>query len=106
MDFRCFPCRASVEAVLVKLIETLRMVEPVKIRFFVGDPFFDRLPEWLDGGDHLDIEGWRRRTWELDDAFPQTVETEELLTEVNNEYSICSGRFTMPTSFMGAFVRR
>lgn len=52
-------------------------VEPVKIRFVVGDPFFDRLPGWFDGLHGLDVEGRRRRARKLDDALPQTVEAEE-----------------------------
>jgi len=43
MDFRCFPCRRLVEPVWVRLIRIPGTVEPVKIGFFVGDPFLDRL---------------------------------------------------------------
>jgi len=62
---------AGVEA-LVEEVET-------RFRIVVGDPFADRLPRWLDGFEGLDVEGrvgWRR---EVDDALPESVETEEEL---------------------------
>jgi hypothetical protein len=62
-------------------------IEPIEIGFFVGDPFLDRLPGWFDGFHRLDVEGRRRRAWELDDAFhsslklrmacPQAVEAQK-----------------------------
>ena len=54
-----------------------RAVEPVKIGFIIGDPFLDRLPRRFDGFHRLDVK-WRWWwTWELDDAFPKTVEEEK-----------------------------
>ena len=81
------------------------LVEPVQVRFVIGDPFLDGLPGWLDGFHGLirpprrrahpagfgfasvqnaykpsaffNVEGRRRWTGKMDDAFPQTVEAEE-----------------------------
>lgn len=52
-------------------------IEPVEVWFVVGDPFLDGLPRWFDGLHGFDIEGWRRRSREGDDAFPKSVEAEE-----------------------------
>ena len=53
------------------------LVEPVQVRFVIGDPFLDGLPGWLDGFHGFDVEGRRRWTGKMDDSFPQTVEAEE-----------------------------
>jgi hypothetical protein len=42
-------------------------VDPVEIRFVVGDPFLDGLPRLLDGLHRLDVKRWRWWTGELDD---------------------------------------
>lgn len=73
-------------------------IKPVEIRFVVGDPFFNRLPGWLDGFHSLDVERWRWRTRELDDAFPQTVEPEEELDLL--------GAFYSTGEFHGSFAAR
>lgn len=77
MDFIGFPCRRLVEPVWVRLIWIPGTVEPVEIRFVVGDPFLDRLPGWFDWLHGLDVEGWRRRARERDDSLPKAVEAEE-----------------------------
>ena len=53
------------------------MVKLVEVGLVVWNQLIDRLPGWLDRLHGLDVE--RRRWWagELDDAFPQAVETEE-----------------------------
>ena len=48
-DFSGAPCRALVEALGVCAGGVRFLVEPVEVRFVVGDPFFDGLPGWLDG---------------------------------------------------------
>ena len=53
------------------------LVEPVQVRFVVGDPFLDSLPGWLDGLHGFDVEGRRWRAREMNDAFPEAVEAEE-----------------------------
>ena len=53
------------------------LVEPVKIRFVIGYPFFNGLPRWLDGLHGFDVEGRRRWPGKMDDAFPEAVEPEE-----------------------------
>jgi len=53
------------------------LVEPVQIRFVIGDPFLDGLPRWLDGLHGVDIEGRRRWAGKMDDTFPEAVEAEE-----------------------------
>jgi hypothetical protein len=55
------------------------LVEPVQVRFVVGDPFLDGLPGWLDGLHGFDIEGRRWWSREMDDAFPESVKAEEEL---------------------------
>ncbi len=102
LDFLRFPSGALVETIwigmaFVRLMlmwarrpRSLRVpgtIEPIEIGFFVGDPFLDRLPGWFDGFHRLDVEGRRRRAWELDDAFhsslklrmacPQAVEAQK-----------------------------
>jgi hypothetical protein len=41
-----------------------------------GNPFLDGLPGWLDGLHGFDIEGRRRWSGKMDDAFPKAVEAE------------------------------
>ena len=108
VDFLGFPSRALVKAIGIGIGWFPGTVEPVKVGFVVGNafaaswrrietkirrrillaawpersvgnPFFDRLPRWLDGLERFDVEGRRRRAWELDDAFPQSVEAEKEL---------------------------
>ena len=69
LDSRGFPRLSLVEPVWVRLMGIPGTVEPVEIRFVVGNPFFDRLLRRLDGFHGLDVE-WRWR-WarELDYAF-------------------------------------
>ena len=55
------------------------LVEPVQVRFVIGDPFLDGLPGWLDGLHGVDVEGRRRWPGKMDDAFPEAVEAEEEL---------------------------
>ncbi len=55
------------------------LVEPVKIRFVIGYPFFNGLPRWLDGLHGFDVEGRRWRAGKMDETFPQAVEAEEEL---------------------------
>ena len=76
-DFRCLPCRALIDAVWVGIGRIPWTVEPIKVGFVVGDPFLDGLPGWLDGLHGIDVEGWRRRAGEMDDAFPEAVEPEK-----------------------------
>ena len=73
MDFGCFSCRRLVEPVWVRLIWIPGTVEPIEIRFVVGDPFLDRLPRRFDRLHGLDVEGRRRRARECDDSLPETV---------------------------------
>jgi hypothetical protein len=53
------------------------LVKPVQIRLVIGDPFLDGLPRWLDGLDGFDVEGWRGRAREMDNALAEAVEAEE-----------------------------
>ena len=50
-----FPCRALVEPFGTPLRWFPWLVEPVEVRFVIGDPFLDRLPGWLDGLEGLDV---------------------------------------------------
>lgn len=77
MDFRGFPRLSLVVPVWVRLMGIPGTVEPVEIRFVVGDPFLDRLPRRFDGFHRLDVKRRRWRARKLDDAFPQTMEAEE-----------------------------
>jgi hypothetical protein len=52
-------------------------VEPVEVRFVVGNPFLDRLPGWFDRLPGLDVEGRRRRARECDNSLPEAVEAEK-----------------------------
>jgi len=96
MDFRCLPCLALVDAVGIGIGGIPGTVEPIKIRFFVGDPFLDRLPRWLDGFHGLDVE--RRRRWarKLNKPLPKPVETEE-------EFDLL-GPFDGADEFHGSFA--
>jgi hypothetical protein len=87
-----YPCRALVEAVRIRMafvrlmlmwarrprsLRVPRTVKPIEVGFVIGDPFFDRLPRWLDRFHGLDVEGWRWWPTELDDTLPHAVKTEE-----------------------------
>ena len=48
-DFFGMPGGGLVELVGLRLGSGPRLVEPVQIRFVIGNPFLDRLPRWLDG---------------------------------------------------------
>ena len=118
LDFLGFPCLALVVAIWIGIGWIPGTVEPVKIGFFVGDPFLDRLPGRFDRLHGLDVKGRRWRALERDDSLPEAVEAEkklstlsrtpyqsafgiqEMLTEVSNEYSISSRRMTLRTGFM------
>jgi hypothetical protein len=52
-------------------------IEPVEVRFVIGDPLLDGQPRWFDGFHRLDVEGRRWRAWELDETLPKAMETEE-----------------------------
>jgi len=53
------------------------LIEPIEIRFVIGNPFFDGLPRRLDANDRFNIKGRRWRARKVDDALPATVESEE-----------------------------
>lgn len=53
------------------------LVELVEIWVVIGNPFLDGLPRWLDGLHGVDVEGRGRRAREMDNAFPEAVESEE-----------------------------
>ena len=80
-DFFWLPIRTLVELVGLGVAWRPFLVEPVQVRFVVGDPFLDGLPGRLDGLHGLDVEGgwWRAR--EMDNAQPETVEAEEELIQ-------------------------
>ncbi len=59
-DFYGFPIWALVVALGLCAGGIFFLVEPVQVRFVVGDPFLDRLPGWLDGLHGFDVEGRRR----------------------------------------------
>jgi hypothetical protein len=69
-DFLGAPRRALIDAVWVGIEGIPGTVEPVDVKFVVGDSLLDRLPGWLDGLHGVDVEGRRRWAWKLDDAFP------------------------------------
>ena len=98
MDFRCFPFGRLVKPVWVRLIGIPGTVAPAEAGFVVGDPFLDGLPGRLDRLHGFDVE--RRRWWagELDDAFPQAVETEE-------QFDLL-GPFDGTCEFHGSFAAR
>ena len=76
-DFFWPPIRALVERVWLGVGWGSFLVKPVQIRLVIGDPFLDGLPRWLDGLHGLDVEGWRWRAGEMDNALPEAVEAEE-----------------------------
>ena len=76
-DFFWPPCRALVELVGLGVGWGPRLVEPIQVWFVVGDPCLDGLPRWLDGLHGLDVERWRGRAGEMDNALPEAVEAEE-----------------------------
>jgi len=77
VDHRCLPSWTLIDAVWIRIEGLPGTVEPIEVRFVVGNPLLDRLPGRIDGLHGFDIEGWRRRAGELDDALPQSVEAEE-----------------------------
>jgi len=82
-DFFWPPIRTLVELVGLGVACRPFLVEPVQVRFVVGDPFLDGLPRWLDGLHGVDVEGrrWRARARararEMDNTLPEAVEAEE-----------------------------
>ncbi len=76
-DFGCLPCRALIKPVGPAGVWISGTIEPVEVRFVVGDPFPDRQPRRLDGLHGLDVEGRRWRAWQLNQPLPQPVEAEE-----------------------------
>ena len=77
LDFLGLPCRTLVESFGIGIGGIPGAIEPVEVGLVVGNPLLDRLPRRIDGFHGFDIEGWRRRAGELDDALPQSVEAEE-----------------------------
>jgi hypothetical protein len=43
----------------------------------VGDLFLERLLGWRDRLHGVNIEGWRRLAWELNEVLPEAVEAEK-----------------------------
>ena len=75
-DFFGPPIRALVEALGLCAGGVPFLVEPVQVRFVIGDPFLDGLPGWLDGLHGVDVEGWWQ-AWKTNNSFPEAVEAEE-----------------------------
>ena len=71
------PPGALVEAIGIGWIPGT--VEPVEVRFVIGDPFLDRQPRRLDRLHGVDVERGRWRARELDQPFPKAMEAEEEL---------------------------
>ena len=69
------PPGALVEAIGIAGVWISGTVEPVEVRFVIGNPLLDRQPRRLDGVQGFDIEGRRWRAWECDNSLPQAVET-------------------------------
>jgi hypothetical protein len=76
-DFFWPPIRTLVELVRLGVAWGPFLVEPVQIRFVVGDPFLDGLPRWLDGLHGLDVKRRGRRAWKTNNSFPEAVEADE-----------------------------
>ena len=76
-DFFWPPIRTLVELVGLGVACRPFLVEPVQVRFVVGDPFLDGLPRWFDGLHGVDVEGRRWRAREMDNALPEAVKAEE-----------------------------
>ncbi len=76
-DFYGSPIRALVVALRLSAGGVSFLVEPVQVRFVIGDPFLDGHPRRLDGLHGFDVEGRRRWTGKMNDAFPETMEAEE-----------------------------
>ena len=76
-DFFWLPGGALVELIGLGVGWGPRLVEPVQVRFVVGDPFLDGLPGRLDGLHGVDVEGRGRRAWKTNNSFPEAVEAEE-----------------------------
>ena len=79
-DFFWPPIRTLVELVGLGVACRPFLVEPVQVRFVVGDPFLDGLPRWLHGLHGVDVEGRRWRAREMDNTLPEAVEAEEELS--------------------------
>ena len=47
-EFLGLPGGALAERIGLRLGRGSRLVEPIQVRFVIGDPFFDRLPGWFD----------------------------------------------------------
>jgi len=69
LDFFGLPSLSLIEAVRIGIGWVSRTIEPIEIRFFVGNPFLDGSPGRLDGLETLDVEGWWRRAWKLAERF-------------------------------------
>ena len=63
------------------------MVEPVQVRFVIGDPFLNGLPGWLDGLHGVDVEGRRGRAREMDNSLPEAVEAKEEFDFLASDHS-------------------
>ena len=75
----CLPSQTLVEVARGRICWISRPVEPVEVRFVVGDPFLEGLPRRFDGLHGVDVEGRRWRAGQVDDPLPQAVEAEEEL---------------------------
>jgi hypothetical protein len=73
------PPGALVEAIGIWIGWIPRTIEPVEVRFVIGDPFLDRQPGRLDRLHGVDVERGRWRARELDQPFPKAMEAEEEL---------------------------
>ena len=98
LDFLGFPCLSLVEPAWVRLMGIPGTIEPIEVRFVVGDPFFDRLPGRLDRFHGLDVKRWRWWARKLDDAFPKAMEAKD-------EFDLL-GAFDGTDEFHGSFAAR
>jgi len=78
-DFGCLPCGTLVDVIEILRLDSCvpRLIEPIQVGFVVRDPFLDGSPGRLDALETLDIERWRRRSRQVDHAFPESMETEK-----------------------------
>lgn len=74
-DLGWLPAGALVEAFGIGIGLIPRTVEPVEVRFIIGDPFLDRQPGRLDRLHGVDVERGRWRARELDETLPKAMET-------------------------------
>jgi hypothetical protein len=65
-----------VEAVWVGIGRIAGTVEPIEVRFVIGNPFLDRLPGRLDGHHRLVVDGGRGRARKANDSLPKSMEAE------------------------------